>query len=326
MIGSASASSRLGHGLDDLALDEDLPLAVAGGDAEVSLARLARTVHDAAHHGHAQGHGHAFETLGDLVRQRVDVDLRAPARRARDDLELALAQVQRLQDLVPDLDLFGGRRGERDADRVADALRQQDAERRGALDGALEGRARLGDAEVQRPVPRLGEQAVGLHHDDRVVVLHRDLEVVEVMLFEQRRLPDRTLHERLRGRLAVLLEQALVEGSGVHTDAEGHAGILRRLRDGTDVAVELADVAGVHAHGAASGVDRLIDVLRLEVNVGDDRDLALLRDDVEHIGVFGPGHGDADDLAAGRRELGDLLQRRVDVVRGCRRHRLDAHG
>ena len=34
---------RLGHGLDDLALDEDLSLAVAGGDAEVGLARLPRT-------------------------------------------------------------------------------------------------------------------------------------------------------------------------------------------------------------------------------------------------------------------------------------------
>ena len=33
---------RLGHGLDDLALDEDLPLAVARGDAEVGLAGLAR--------------------------------------------------------------------------------------------------------------------------------------------------------------------------------------------------------------------------------------------------------------------------------------------
>ena len=33
---------RLGHGLDHLALDEDLALAVAGGDAEVGLARLAR--------------------------------------------------------------------------------------------------------------------------------------------------------------------------------------------------------------------------------------------------------------------------------------------
>src|SRR5690242_19320252 len=45
---------RLGDGLDDLALDEDLALAVAGRDAEVGLAGLAGTVHDAAHDGDAE--------------------------------------------------------------------------------------------------------------------------------------------------------------------------------------------------------------------------------------------------------------------------------
>ncbi len=44
----------LGDGLDDLALDEDLALAVAGGDAEVGLAGLAGAVDDLAHDGDAQ--------------------------------------------------------------------------------------------------------------------------------------------------------------------------------------------------------------------------------------------------------------------------------
>ena len=57
------------------------------------------------------------------------------------------------------------------------------------------------------------------------------------------------------------------------------AGGLRRLRDLADLVVELADVARVHAHRGAAGVDRGEDVVRLEVDVGDDRDLALLRDD-----------------------------------------------
>jgi hypothetical protein len=68
---------------------------------------------------------------------------------------------------------------------VSPMPRQQDAEGGRALDRALEGRPRLGDTEVQRPVAALGEQAVRLHHDDRVVVLDRDLEVVEVVLLEQ---------------------------------------------------------------------------------------------------------------------------------------------
>ena len=112
----------LRHGLDDLALDEDLALAVAGCHAEVGLAGLARSVDDAAHDGDAQRHGHALEAVGDVVGELVDVDLGATAARAGDDLELALAQVQRLQDLQADLDLLDRRGDERDADGVADAL------------------------------------------------------------------------------------------------------------------------------------------------------------------------------------------------------------
>ena len=98
--------------------------------------------------------------------------------------------------------------------------RQQGAECDRGLDRALECRPGLGDAEMQRVVARCGEQLVGPHHDDRVVVLDRDLEVAEVVLLEQRRLPQRRLDERLRGGLAVLGEQPLVERSRVDPDSD----------------------------------------------------------------------------------------------------------
>ncbi len=225
---------------------------------------------------------------------------------------------------MADLDLLGGRGRQRDADGVADALRQQDAERRRALDGPLEGGPGLGHPEVERPVAALGELPVGLHHHDRVVVLDRDLEVVEVVLLEQRRLPHRRLHEGFRRRLAVLLQQPLVEGAGVDADAQRDAGVLRRAGDRADLVVELADVAGIHANGRAPRVDGLEDVLGLEVDVGDDRDLALLRDDVQHVRIVLTRHCDTHDLASGCGQLGDLLEGRVDVGRRRRRHRLHA--
>src|SRR6478735_5432837 len=313
---------RLGDGLDDLALDEDLALAVAGRDPEVGLAGLPRAVDDAAHDGDAQRDRHALEAGGDLVGERVDVDLGAAARGARDDLELARAQVEALEDLDADLDLLDRRRREGDADRVADAAREEGAEGRRRLDGALEGGAGLGDTEVEGPVAALGEQLVGAHHDDRVVVLDRDLEVVEVVLLEEARLPDSRLDERLGRRLAVLLHDPLVEAAGVDADADGDAGVLGRLGDLLDLVVELADVARVDAHGCAAGVDGRIDVLRLEVDVGDDRDLALARDRRQGVGVVLARAGHAHDVAAGGRQLGDLLERRVDVGCGRRRHRL----
>ena len=163
--------------------------------------------------------------------------------------------------------------------------REQGAERRRGLDGALERRSGLGDAEVQRPVAALGEHLVGLHHHDRVVVLDRDLEVVEVVLLEQRRLPDGRLDERLRRGLAVLLEQPLVERAGVDADPDRRTPVLGGLGDLLDLVVELADVAGVDAYGGAAGVDGGEDVLRLEVDVGDHRELGVLGDLLQRVRV-----------------------------------------
>src|SRR4051812_47789638 len=110
----------LRHRLDDLALDEDLALAVAGGDTEVGLTGFARPVDDAAHHGDTEGDGQALEARGHLLGEGVDVDLGAAAGRARDDLEAALPQVQRLEDREAHLDLLDRWGRQRDADGVAD--------------------------------------------------------------------------------------------------------------------------------------------------------------------------------------------------------------
>src|SRR3954465_9607949 len=65
----------LRDGLDDLALDEDLALAVAGGDAEVGFASLAGAVDHAAHDCDAERDLHALEAGGDLLGEGVDVHL-----------------------------------------------------------------------------------------------------------------------------------------------------------------------------------------------------------------------------------------------------------
>src|SRR5262249_16226016 len=195
------------------------------------------------------------------------------------------------------------------------ALGQQRAERGRRLDRALEGRAGLGHAEVQRVVALLGQLTVGPDHDDRVVVLDRDLDVAEAVLLEQRALPEGRLDQRLGGRLAVLFEQALVERARVDPDADRRAGLGGPAGDLFDLVVELADVARVDPDRGAAGVDRGEDVLRLEVDVGDDRDLRLLRDGRQRLHIVLRRYGHPYDLAAGRGQLGDLLERRVDVGR-----------
>ena len=83
---------------------------------------------------------------------------------------------------------------------------------------------------------------------------------------------------------------------------------LAALRDLLDLVVELADVARVDAYGGAAGVDGREDVLGLEVDVGDDRDLRVLGDLGERVGVVLARAGHPHDVAAGGRELGDLLE------------------
>jgi hypothetical protein len=88
--------------------------------------------------------------------------------------------------------------------------------------------------------------------------------------------------------------------------------------------IEGANVARVHAYRSASGVDRREDVPGLEVDVGDHGDLGLLRDHREGVSVVLARYGNADDVAAGRSQLGDLLERGVDVCRQRGGHRLHA--
>ncbi len=69
----------LGDREQHLALAQDLPLALAGGDAEVGFACLAGSVDDAAHDRDPQGHVDPLETLLHALGQGVDVDLRPSA-------------------------------------------------------------------------------------------------------------------------------------------------------------------------------------------------------------------------------------------------------
>ena len=141
----------LGHDGDVATLDEQVAALVAGGDAEVGLARLARPVDDAAHHRDLQRDLAVAERLHRPVGDVDHVDLGPPARRAGDQVDvLALAQAERLEQLAAGARLLDRVGGERVADRVADALHQQRGDAGGGLDQPGRRRAGLGDAEVQR--------------------------------------------------------------------------------------------------------------------------------------------------------------------------------
>ena len=80
----------------------------------------------------------------------------AAAAGARRNQRQERAEAHGLQQLLADLHLAGavaaGLRRQRDADGVADALLQQDAERRRRGDDALRAHAGFGEAEMQRVI------------------------------------------------------------------------------------------------------------------------------------------------------------------------------
>ena len=222
----------LGHDAHHLAAHEQVALAAAGGDAEVGVARLTGTVHHAAHHRDLQRDLARLERVLRLARDPDHVDLGAAARRARDEVEaLALAQPHRLEQLTARLRLLDRVGGEREADRVADALGQQRGDPRGRLHQPTGERPGLGDAEVQRVVDGLREQAVRVDHHRHVRRLHRDLHVVEVDLGEVGELTLRRRDERLGRGAAVLLGDVGIERARVHPDADRDAAVLGLARD-----------------------------------------------------------------------------------------------
>ena len=185
-----------------------------------------------------------------------------------------------------------------------------------------ERRARLGDAEVERVRHPVGEHPVGADHRRHVRGLDRDLEVAVVEPLEDLDLLERLDDERLGRVLARELLEVLRQRAGVGADPHRDPGPLRGLDDLLDL-VRPADVAGVDPHGGDAGVDRLERERGVEVDVGDHRDRREPDDQRQRVGVLDLRDGDADDLAAGRGERGDLRRRRLDVVRLRQRHRLD---
>jgi hypothetical protein len=235
------------------------------------------------------------------------------------------SSAERLQDLEAGLRLLDRVGGQRDADRVADPVREQRPHPDGALDRARERRAGLGDAEVEWVRHLLGEHPVGADHRRHVARLDRDLEVEVVERLEQPHLLERGLDERLGLVGLGELEQVLGERAGVGADPHRDPGGLGGADDELDL-VGAADVARVDPDGRDALLDRLQGEAGVEVDVGDHRDRREAHDPPERLGVLGLRHRDADDLAARRGERGDLRGRGGDVVRLRRRHRLHGDG
>ena len=157
-------------------------------------------------------------------------------------------------------------------------------------------------------------------------MLNGNRDIAITVLLKEASLPHSGLYKGLRGGLAILFQQALVQGATIHADANWNAGIAGGLSDFLHAAIKLADIARVHADGGATSIDGLEDVLRLEVDIRNHRDGRLLGNGRKRFRIDGLRAGNAHDIAAGSGQLRDLLQRAVNVVRLGIGHRLHRDG
>ena len=217
-----------------------------------------------------------------------------------------------LQDLEADADLLLGLGRERDPDRVADPEPEQGADADRALDGAAAQPARLGDAEVQRAVDRVGELLVGGDGEEDVGRLHRHLIFAEIMVLEQPDMVERALDQRLGAGLAIFFEQVALEAAGIDPDPDRAAIGLGGV-DHLAHPLGRADIAGIDAQAGGAGVGGLERALVVEMDVGDDRHPRGADDLPQRRGRFLVGAGDPDDVRARFLAAADLVDRRPDV-------------
>ena len=141
--------------------------------------------------------------------------------------------------------------GQRDADRVADAVGQQRADAHGALDASFESVSGLGHSEVDRIVHPLGlhgldQKSVGGDHHARVARLHRHDHLVERLGAAYAQELHRRDHHAL-WRISPLVEDPFGERPVVYADAECNAALTALVDKRFQFAVVGAVVARVDA-------------------------------------------------------------------------------
>ena len=136
---------------------------------------------------------------------------------------------------------------------------------------------------------------------------------------------DGTLDKLLGLRQVFARVDPLVEGAGVHSDANGDSSLPSRIDDGVN-AIERANVSGVDANAIGTATSSLDGKAVVEVYVRNDGDWRLgarLGKSVESIGVR---NRYANDFTAELSEVMDLRKRRCGIGRGGGAHGLDRHG
>src|SRR6478672_11912659 len=242
----------------------------AAGDADVGFPGFAGSVDDAAKNAERHRRLDVLQPIFERLDRADDVKALASAAGAGDDTDSAIANTERLQDLVADADFFLGLGRQRYADGVADSGPQQVADTDRRLHRTADQATGFGNAEVERAVNFARQLLVGRNGEEDVARLHRNLVVAEAVILENADMVERAFDQGLGAGLAVFFEQVLFEVAGVDPDTD-RAAVGACRRDHFLDALFRADVARIDAEARRAGVRGLERTLVVKVDVGDDR-------------------------------------------------------
>ena len=136
------------------------------------------------------------------------------------------------------------------------------------------------------------ERRLQRDREEQVGCLHRDLELVKVVVLQQLDMVHRRFDQRVGARLAIFFEQMLFEATAIHADADRAAIGLRRADDFGNALVR-PDIARIDPQARSPRIGGFQCALVMEMDVGDDRHARGAGDQLEGGGAFDVGAGAA---------------------------------
>ena len=178
---------------------------------------------------------------------------------------------------------------------------------------------------MQRVVRDGAELAVGFHHAGHVGVLDGDDDIIEIELFQQAHMIQRTLHHGFRRGCAIFGKDVLFQAAAVHADADGDVLALAGVHHCLHAAV-VANIAGVDANFVHTHVCTGQRGLIVKVDVRHDGDAHGVLDRFDAPGVRRAGTGHAQNLAARCLAALCLCHIALDVLHRNIQHGLHRNG
>ena len=283
----------------------------AAGKADIGHHRLAGAVDDAADHRNRHRRRDVRQALFQHFDRLDDIEILPRAGRAGNDRHAAAAQAQRFQHFITDATSSTGS-AESDTRIVSPMPDHNSMPRPIELFTVPERKPPASVMPIcKRVIASFGQRLIGRDGEENIRRLDADLEIEEIVIFENFCVAQRAFDHRVGAGLAVFFQQILFQRSGIDADAHGAAVILGGLTTSRTRSVG-TDIARIDAQAGRTGFGGFDAALVMEMDVGDDGNTSTpLTISFSAAVDSSSGHDTRTISAPAVFELANLLDRRL---------------